>query len=206
MKSTGIQRKPRPAQSPREPYLTLEGTIHEGAVVLEGGASIPDGTRVRVVVSENAVAPETFQELLAVAKTKPPARASAEMAPWKRRLLLGTLALLTAGCVFGVWELVAWWTIVPPELVGKWIVADGAQEGNTFDFFRGGTAEARVNIDGREGLVKATIRVDGKNLQWTTYSQAGAKDVRTKIIRALTAHELVLEEQNGKLLKMHRAQ
>jgi uncharacterized protein (TIGR03066 family) len=206
MKSKEKQRTQTHAQASREPYLTLEGTIHEGAVVLENGTSIPDGTRVRVIVSESAVPPTTFQSLLKIAKTQPPARKIIETGTWKRRLLLGLLALLTAGSVWAFFEFIVW-SNIPSELVGKWVVLEGPQEGATFDFFRGGTMKGKVNIGGREGIVNGRVRMDGKNLLWTTrHSQTGAEDSRSKIIRTLTAKELVLEDEQGGLLKMERAE
>src|SRR5947209_14135999 len=117
MKSKEKQRTQ--TQASREPYLTLEGTIHEGVVVLENGTSIADGTRVRVIVAESAVPPTTFQNLLKVAKTQPPARKAVDMGPWKRQLLLGLVALLTAGSVWAFFAFVVR-NNVPPELVGKW--------------------------------------------------------------------------------------
>jgi hypothetical protein len=206
MKPKEKYRKQTHVQASREPYLTLEGTIHEGTVVLENASSIPDGTRVRVIVSESAVPPTTFQSLLKIAKTQPPARRVVETGTWKRRLFLGLLAVLTAVSVCAIWEFVVWWNNVPPELVGKWVVREGPQDGASFDFFRGGAMEGKVNIGGREGIVNGWIRVDGKNLLWTTrHSQTGAEDTRSKIIRTLTAKELVLEDEQGTLLRMERA-
>jgi hypothetical protein len=49
--------------------MTIEGTIHNGTVVLENGVAIPDGTRVKVIVPEDAVPPPTFQSLLELAGT-----------------------------------------------------------------------------------------------------------------------------------------
>src|SRR5438552_8558455 len=126
MKSKEKPRQQTHAQASREPYLTLEGTIHEGAVVLENGTSIPDGTRVRVILSESAVPPATFQSLLKVAKTQPPARRVIETGMWQRRLLLGLVALLTAGSVWAFFEFVVW-SNIPSELVGKWVVLEGPQ-------------------------------------------------------------------------------
>ncbi len=172
---------------------------------MENGTSIPDGTRVRVIVSESAVPPTTFQSLLQVAKTQPPTRNFVDTGMWKRRLLLGLAALLAATSVWAFFEFVVW-SQIPSELVGKWVVLEGPQEGATFDFFRGGTMKGKVNIEGREGIVNGHVRLDGKNLLWTTkHSQTGAEDTRSKFIRTLTAKNLVLEDQQGGLLKMERA-
>jgi hypothetical protein len=49
--------------------MTLEGVIQHGTVVLKNGDSIPDGTRVQVIVPEEVQAMPTFQSLLALAGT-----------------------------------------------------------------------------------------------------------------------------------------
>ena len=49
--------------------MTLEGVVHQGTVVLENGAEIPDGTRVQVIVPERADPQPTFQSLLELAGT-----------------------------------------------------------------------------------------------------------------------------------------
>src|SRR2546423_46954 len=102
MKSKDKQRLQTHPQASKEPYLTLEGVVHQGAVVVENGTSIPDGTRVRVVVSASAVPDTTFQALLRVAKTQPPARKVAPTGLGKRRLLLGLILFLTAGSVWAL--------------------------------------------------------------------------------------------------------
>jgi hypothetical protein len=37
--------------------MTLEGVVEKGAIILEGGATIPDGTRVQVIVPDSAPKP-----------------------------------------------------------------------------------------------------------------------------------------------------
>ena len=49
--------------------MTIEGMVHQGTVVLENGTTIPDGTRVQVIVPETAAAKPTFQSLLELAGT-----------------------------------------------------------------------------------------------------------------------------------------
>jgi hypothetical protein len=201
----------RHRQITREPFLTLEGTIREGAVVLEDGISIPDGARVRIIVSENAVPPATFQSLLKFAKTQPPARKTPDGGTWGRRIFLGLLALLTAGGVVAFFEFVVpnlpfFFSSIPSELVGKWVVLEGPQEGATFDFFHNGEMEGRVNVGGKEGIINARIRVAGKNLiSLTRHPRTGAEETRSQIIHTLTDKELVLEDEQGNLLKMERA-
>jgi hypothetical protein len=49
--------------------MTLEGVVHKGTVILQNGATIPDGTRVQVIVPDNAAPQPTFQGLLELAGT-----------------------------------------------------------------------------------------------------------------------------------------
>lgn len=96
---------------------------------------------------------------------------------------------------------------VPPELVGKWVVVDGPQEGAVFDFFRNGTMVGKVNERGLTGIVNATVFLVGKKLYATTkHPQTGQEGTRVQLIRKLTATELVVEDERGQRLKMERAE
>jgi hypothetical protein len=53
----------------KEVIMTLEGIVHKGTIVLEDGTTIPDGTRVQVIVPESTVAQPTFVDLLELAGT-----------------------------------------------------------------------------------------------------------------------------------------
>ncbi len=98
------------------------------------------------------------------------------------------------------------WARVPPELVGKWVVREGPQEGATFDFHRGGTMVGHVNAGGNEAIVKARIRVQDKAIYSTTTNpHTGHEDTMVLNIRALTARDLVVEDPQGQVLKMERA-
>src|SRR5262245_26466017 len=57
---------------------------------------------------------------------------------------------------------------VPGQLVGKWVVLGGDQDGATFDFYRSGVMEGRINVGGKEGRISARVHVEGKNLFSTT--------------------------------------
>jgi hypothetical protein len=59
--------------------------------------------------------------------------------------------LLSAGGAWAVFEFVVW-NRLPAELVGKWVVEGGAQDGATFDFSRSGNLEAHLNNKGMEEL------------------------------------------------------
>lgn len=137
------------------------------------------------------------------ARTPPPPTPASS--PWPRRLLLILLAVLATGGAWAVAEFVMEPTI-PRELVGKWVVVEGPQEGATFDFFRDGTMVGKVNLGGKEGIIKATVRVEGNKILSTTKNpQTGKDDTRTQVIRTLNDKELVVEDEQGKLLKMERA-
>jgi hypothetical protein len=122
-----------------------------------------------------------------------------------RGLLIGILCTLLVGG--GTWALFEYviWNVTPPELVGKWVVVDGEQEGATFDIFRSGALVGKINIDGREAIVNARIRMEGKKLYWHTRSKSGQEDTRVKVIRTLTVREMVWEDEQGSVLKMERA-
>lgn len=135
---------------------------------------------------------------------QPAAPASPGMG-WKRPVLLGVAVLLAFAGTWAVFELVIW-NKLPAQLVGKWVVMDGPQEGATFDFFRNGTMVGTVNIQGREGIVKATVRVEGDKIFSTTRNPGtGLDDTRVQTIRSLTDIELVVEDGQGKQLRMRRA-
>jgi hypothetical protein len=121
------------------------------------------------------------------------------------RILLVASALGLCTATWAFFEFVVW-NRLPPELVGKWVVVEGPQEGATFDFFRNGTMTGRINLGGNEGIINARVRVEGKNIYSTTrHPETGQEDTVVQIIRRLTATELVVEDERGKLLKMERA-
>ena len=96
---------------------------------------------------------------------------------------------------------------LPKELMGKWVVVEGPQEGAAFEFFPDGKMIAKVNLNGKEGIIHATVRVENKKLLSTTKNpQTGKEDSRALRIRILTAKEFVLEDDQGKLWKMWRAE
>jgi uncharacterized protein (TIGR03066 family) len=119
------------------------------------------------------------------------------------------LALVALAAFVGTWAFLerVVWARIPPELVGKWVVTEGPQEGATFDFHRNGTMVGKVNADGNEAIVNAQVRVEDKKIYSTTRNpHTGRDDTRVLTIRTLTARELVVEDQQGKVLKMERAQ
>jgi uncharacterized protein (TIGR03066 family) len=124
-----------------------------------------------------------------------------------RGMLIAVLCALVAfGGTWAFFELVVWNT-VPAELVGKWVVTEGQQEGATFDFFRGGTMVGTVNVGGNEATVNARIRVEDKKIFSITMNpNTGRDDTRVLTIRSLSATDLVIEDAESGVLKMVRAQ
>jgi uncharacterized protein (TIGR03066 family) len=142
------------------------------------------------------------QQNLTVPRRSPPPVASPSRHGWP----LVLLALLIGAGTWAFFEFVVW-NKIPAELVGKWVVTEGPQEGATFDFYRNGTMVGKVNAGGKEGIVNAHIRVEDKKIYSTTTNPQTRKDDTTLlIIRTLTARELVVEDERRQPLKMERAE
>jgi uncharacterized protein (TIGR03066 family) len=119
---------------------------------------------------------------------------------------LALAMLLVAGGTWALFEYVIWNT-TPPELVGKWVVMRGPQDGATFDFYRNGTMVGHVNLDGQEGRVEARIRVEDKKIYATTrHPTTGEELTRVQTVVTLTGRNLVLRDEQGELLVMERAE
>ena len=130
-----------------------------------------------------------------------PRGASIAASIWFPALIL----FLVAGGTWAFFEFVVW-NAVPAELVGKWVVTDGPQEGATFDFYRSGKMVGRVNQGGQLAHVYAAIRVEGDKIYSTTlHPKTGQETTIVQTIRTLTAKELVVEDAKGKRLNMERA-
>jgi hypothetical protein len=64
----------------------------------------------------------------------------------------------------------------------------------------------RVNLQGREGVIHARVRVEGQTLFCTTENPySGQGETRKQTIKTLTATSLVLEDEQGRVLRMSRA-
>ena len=123
-----------------------------------------------------------------------------------RWLSLSVAGLAVAAASWAFFEFVVL-RKVPSELVGKWVVVGGPQDGATFDFARNGSLIGTVNNRGQEAHVVADVRVEGKNLYSTTLNPTTKiEETRLQVIRTLTAKDLVLEDERGGLLKMERAE
>ena len=47
--------------------MTLKGIVHNGTIILDNGAQIPDGTRVQVIVPDEPAQPPTLLNSLKLA-------------------------------------------------------------------------------------------------------------------------------------------
>ena len=123
-----------------------------------------------------------------------------------KRWHLIVLGLLVATGTWAFLEFVVW-NKLPAELVGKWVVTDGPQEGATFDFYRSGKMVGHVNNAGKLAIVHATVTVqDNKIYSTSRHPQTGQQSTVVQTIRTLTNNELVVEDQNGKRMRMSRAE
>jgi uncharacterized protein (TIGR03066 family) len=139
---------------------------------------------------------------------KPGQKRPASAAANRSGLRIGVLAatLLLAGCGSWVFAEFVLWNKLPSELVGKWVVEGGEQDGATFDFYRGGTMVGRVNLNGREGVINARVEIQDDRLRATTKNpNTGAMETRTQKIVQLTRARLVLRDERGNVLYMTRA-
>jgi uncharacterized protein (TIGR03066 family) len=144
-------------------------------------------------------------------RTKMPGVVNVAKRPFLPRwaLILLCLALGCGGVLAGTWVLAEFplFSNLPPELLGKWVVHGGPQDGATFDFYRNGSMVARLNNNGREAQVKARVVVEDKKLLTTTQNpHTGQDETRTSVIQELTRGTLVLETEQGEVFRMRRAQ
>jgi uncharacterized protein (TIGR03066 family) len=96
---------------------------------------------------------------------------------------------------------------VPDKLVGKWVVKGGEQDGATFDFHSDGTMIGRINVGGKEGIIKARVRVEvNKLFSVTGNPNTGKDDTRTLIIKSLTARQVILQDERRQVLTLERVQ
>jgi hypothetical protein len=138
---------------------------------------------------------------------KKPAPATPAVIPQTRRRLVLALCLVLT-CV-GTWALFEYviWSKIPSEFVGKWVVAEGPQMGDTFDFYRNGTMIGRVHIDNEPAYVNATVRIEGDKLYSTTRNpNTRQNETHFQVIRTLTEKDMVLVDEIGRITKLERAE
>ena len=122
-----------------------------------------------------------------------------------RRLLL---VLLAAGIAAGTWAFFEFvvWNKLPAELVGKWVVQGGEQDGATFDFYRNGSMVGRINNRGKMDIVEADVAVEGNTLFITTqHPLTKAELTKKQTIKTLDATRLVLQDEQNHVFRMERA-
>jgi hypothetical protein len=132
--------------------------------------------------------------------TQPPSNS------WRRRLPLLVAALVAGGATWAIFEFVVW-SPLPTALVGKWVIEGGKQDGADFDFYANGTMRGRVNVQGFERPLEARVWVrDGVLYSTTQHPLTGKDETRAQKILNLTSTDLVLEDEQGKILRLSRAE
>ena len=101
------------------------------------------------------------------------------------------------------------WNKIPPELAGLWEVEDGPLKRSTFEFFRNGDFEQtlKVNSKGmkRDVARKTRVALKDKTLLMITKDTQTRKETTAEAnIRELTADTLILELEQGDVLRLVR--
>ena len=119
-------------------------------------------------------------------------------------LLLGlSLALAGVGALT-ILEFTVW-NKLPPALVGLWEIQEGPQKDGTFEFFRNGTMEVRLQDKKKEVVHKTQVTVRDRTLVMTKKGPFTREEkTNESLIRELTADTLILELEKGDVLKMVR--
>jgi uncharacterized protein (TIGR03066 family) len=149
--------------------------------------------------------PRSFRKQKAKLSPPPLRSPSTESSRSPRRWIL--LIISFAAAASATWAIFQFgiWSALPSELVGKWAVVGGEQDGATFDFFRNGTMEGNLNVKGQSFMLKARVRVEGdKLLSTTTNPNTGQDETRAQTIVSLSRTELVLKDDQGQVLRMTR--
>lgn len=135
--------------------------------------------------------------------------------PWLPRWLM--VAACMAGAASVTFAVFHYFILsrVPHAMIGTWIVMeaksqgdgkiDASLKGGTLEFRRDGTMIGKVNMNGKEGTIKATVEVEGKTLRITSvnpYTNRPETDVQT--IQILEGDRLALEDRKGTVLTMER--
>jgi len=140
-----------------------------------------------------------------VAPPQKPPTATAGSSP-RRGVILVLGLLLTAGASWAFMEFVVW-NKLPSALVGKWEVVQGPAiyKEAEFEFYRSGKMVGHVNENGRVGIIYATIRVEEDKMYITTHQEKTNREhVSVQTIRTLTERELIVADEQGKIMKLVR--
>ncbi|HYT92554.1 MAG TPA: hypothetical protein VEL76_27810 [Gemmataceae bacterium] len=113
--------------------------------------------------------------------------------------------LLVGGGTWATFEFVVW-NKLPSQLLGKWVIEGGEQDGATLDFFRNGTMIGRMNVRGSLAIVNGRAAVEGNKLFITTQNpQTRQEETQAQTIKVLTSEELIVEDGKGKTFRLSRA-
>ncbi len=124
--------------------------------------------------------------------------------PWWHWAVIVVCVLAGAATGYFIFDQYVW-ARVPPELVGTWGVEGGEQDGATLEFQRNGEFRGRVNNRGREEIIKSQVTAAGNVLRFTSaHPTTGQVSVQTQTIKKLTATELVLEDEKGRVFRCVR--
>jgi hypothetical protein len=104
---------------------------------------------------------------------------------------------------------------VPNAMVGTWVVVDvktrgsgktdDSLKGGRLEFHRNGTMIGKVNMDGKEGTIKASVEVEGDILRITSVNpKTGQTMTDVQTIRTLEGDRFVIENHQGTVLMMER--
>ncbi len=97
------------------------------------------------------------------------------------------------------------WSQVPAELVGRWEVKGGPQDGAILEFHRNGTLTANVNVEGYHGASSSHVKATRTELIITSkHPRTGERKTQTQKIEKLTNKELVLVAENGTTYRLVR--
>jgi hypothetical protein len=147
------------------------------------------------------------------AQAQRPAAGRGRAAAWKWAFALLCIAL-TAGVTYAVLHFLIL-SRIPHEMVGTWVVievksngganTDESLKGGTLEFRRDGTMIGKVNMDGKEGTIKAAVEVEGESLRITSVNpQTGQAVTDVQTIRTLEGDHFVIEDRKGTVLMMER--
>lgn len=123
----------------------------------------------------------------------------------RHALVLGLCVFLAAAGALTALRVFVW--KVPTALVGIWEVTEGPMAGGIFVFSRAGGLETRVKSGGKLFTLNGSASVEGNTLLTTTrHPRTGDEQTRRSTIRELTDSTLVLELEQGEVLKLKREQ
>jgi uncharacterized protein (TIGR03066 family) len=124
-----------------------------------------------------------------------------------RRLRLGLILLscLVGSGVASYLVFVYVLSSIPHELVGTWVVTDGALRGATLEFRRDGTASATMYKQGKKAVTNSSVKVERPKMYLTTRDdQTGKEETVTQTIVELTEEELVIRDEDQNTYRMMR--